>query len=123
MVRNDVVRVQGFLGSRSNGFLQKILGPAFRNKTPNTASMQSLKNIGKGVGLDESEIQSATKYNTGAISRFCSRLIFLTIVSFFIFLALAGLANNDGMLDYFFHSNTTYLPGTRYASIKPKDFK
>lgn len=121
MVRKDVTRIQGFLRTSNNNVLKKILKPALRN--PDAAAMQSLHKIGKNVGLDESEIHSATGYYTGVFSRFCSRLILLTIVAFIIFVAVAGLANNEATLDFVWPSNTTYLPGTRYASIKPKDFR
>ena len=123
MLRKDVTRIQGFLRTRDNGILKKLLNPTLRNRNPDPAAISTLRNIGKSVGLDESEIHSATRHYTGAFNRFCSRIILLTIVSFILFVVVAGLANNEGMLDYFLPSNTTYLPGTRYASIKPKDFR
>ncbi|MDF1538908.1 MAG: hypothetical protein P1Q69_08395 [Candidatus Thorarchaeota archaeon] len=122
-MKKDVVRIKGLLRTSNNGVLKKLLNPTLRFRNPDSSIMLSLRKIGQGVGLDDSEIHSATGYYTGVFSRFCSRLILLTILTFFIFVALAGLANNDGMLDYFLPSNSTYLPGTRYASIKPDDFK
>ena len=123
MLRKDVPRIHGFLRTRDNGILKKLLNPTLRNRIPNPAAIRTLRDIGKSVGLDESEIHSATRHYTSAFNRFCSRIILLTIVSFILFVVVAGLANNEGMLDYFLPSNTTYLPGTRYASIKPKDFR
>ncbi len=122
-MKKDVVRIKGLLRTSNSGVLKKLLNPILRLRNPGSSTMLSLRKLGHGIGLDDSEIHSATGYYTGVFSRFCSRLILLTIIVFFIFVTLAGLANNEGMLDYFLPSNSTYLPGTRYASIRPKDFK
>lgn len=123
MLRKDVPRIHGFLRTRDNGILKKLLNPTLRNRNPNPAAIRTLRDIGKSVGLDESEIHSASRHYTGAFSRFCSRIILLTIVVFILFVIVAGLTNNEALLDFVMPNNTTYLPGTRYASIKPKDFR
>lgn len=104
----------------ANKPLRRLFEPALFRRRINNRTAYQLGQFGALVGLSQSEIEGATKHYSGAVSRLCSRMLFLLVVAFLIFV-LAGLAGFN-WASYLEEPISTYTPGTRYASLRPSDF-
>ena len=121
--------IRGFVGTKiqaNNDIrIKRILSPALRSRKENEHQISHLNKIGSLVGLAENEVRSVTDYRIGAVSRFCSRMLFIIVLGFFVLIMLSmAAADNGWTLWEIFQENptTTYTPGTRYGSIHPSDF-
>ena len=108
-------------GKRIRKIIETWLNPVFIDQKKTS----KLHELGAQVGLSESEVGSATRsgHYKSAIGRFCTRLIFLVVLSFVVFYVLLYVIGIPLTSLQPVPSNSTYLPGTRYGSLAPKDFR
>lgn len=104
-----------------NTQIQRLFEPALFRKIVDARTANRLNQLGALVGLNQNEIDSTTKHHSSAIGRVCSRTILLWAIVFLaiVFAVLVG-AN---LASYLEEPISTYTPGTRYASIRPSDFR
>ncbi len=108
-------------GKHIRRIVESWLSPVFIDN----GKIRQLQDLGAQVGLSESEVESATssEHYKSAIGRFCTRVLFLIVLSFAVFYVLAyalGIPLTNLQPP---PSNSTYIPGTRYGSLSPKDFR
>lgn len=110
---------------RRGKHIRKIIESWFCPIFIDSRKTRQLQELGAQVGLSESEVGSATRsaHYKSAIGRFCTRMLFLIVLSFAVFYVLVyaleiPLTNLQPI-----PSNSTYIPGTRYGSLSPKDFR
>jgi len=77
--------------------------------------------LGAQVGLTHTEVGAVID---ARMSRKDSILFKLTVMVFTLAIVVSViLANPTGVFGQYPATNTTYIPGTRYGSISPKDFQ
>jgi hypothetical protein len=104
-----------------NTQIRRLFEPAFFRKRVDARTADRLNQLGALVGLNQNEVDSTTKHHNSAISRLCSRtVLFWAIVFLAIVLVVLVGANWAAYLE---EPISTYTPGTRYASIRPSDFR
>ena len=108
-------------GKHLRKIIESWLNPVFID----TKKTSKLHELGAQVGLSESEVGTATRtgHYKSAVGMFCTRLILLVVLSFAVFYVLLYALGIPLTSLQPIPSNSTYIPGTRYGSLAPKDFR
>ena len=112
--------------SSRNRRLKRVFAPSLSSSTSTAYNASELNKLGALVGLSENDVRSSTEHYKGAFGRFCSRMLLVIVVGFFVLIMLSIAASGSGwsLFEAFQEApTTTYTPGTRYGSISPADFR
>ena len=106
-------KARGYLQTHNRRTLLKLLHPALESHASSNKEILRLTSIGQLVGLSSSEVGFLDQYSRGKLAVYCSTVLLIIIIGIIlIFVTTTMLPANT----------TTYIAGTRYGSIAPKDF-
>jgi hypothetical protein len=116
----DMIPV-GFELLRLNGRerVYTFLSRVFKDQPISPAYRRRIKPLGSSVGLSESEVDEVIRGSPN-VTVLPSWLKWVLVVFIFIVLILSAIVVTGSYVPW--HRNPTYVPGTFYASINPKDF-
>lgn len=96
-----------------------VLSRVFKAQSISPAYKRRIRPLGASVGLSEVEVDEATSGSPNA-TVLPSWLKWVLVVFIVVVLILSAIAVTGSYVPW--SRNPTYVPGTYYASISPKDF-
>jgi len=96
-----------------------ILSRVFKDQSISPAYRRRIRPLGASVGLSEVEVDEAISGSPN-VTVLPSWLKWVLVVFVVVVLVLSAIAVTGSYVPWY--RNPTYVPGTDYASISPKDF-
>ncbi len=96
-----------------------ILSRVFKAQPISPAYRRRIRPLGASVGLSEAEVDEVISGSPN-VTALPSWLKWILVAFIVVVLIISGIAVTGSHVPWY--TNPTYVPGTDYASIRPKDF-